>query len=92
MVGVNNKTNCPVVIINDLDSTIKDVAFDCFILNRYGNHDKIATYIYLLVDVTDIHNVCTVIIGGSLINFHKNITFSMQTLSHLSTRGFTTNG
>jgi hypothetical protein len=72
MVGVNNRTNYPIVVIDDLDSTIKDAVFNCFILNKYGNHDKIATYNYLHVDVTDIHNVCTVIVRGSLINFHKD--------------------
>jgi len=57
-----------------LDSTIKNVAFDCFVLNRYGNCDKIVVYNYLHVDVIDIHNVCivTIIVGGSLINFHKD--------------------
>jgi hypothetical protein len=53
---------------------MKDVAFDCFVLNRYGNCDKIVAYNYLHADVIDIHNVCivTITIGGSLINFHKD--------------------
>jgi hypothetical protein len=74
MAHVNKRTNRPVVVIDDLDLTIKDLAFDYFVLNRYGNYDKIAPYNYLHVDVTNIHYVCTIIvtIGGSLINFHKD--------------------
>ncbi len=72
--GVNKRTNCPVVVIDNLDSTIKDIAFDCFVLNRYGNYNKNAPYNYLHANVTDIHGVCivTVTIGCSPINFHKD--------------------
>jgi len=74
MVGVNKRTNCPVFVIDDLDSTIRDVAFDYFVLNRYGNYDKIVFYNYLHANVIDIHSVCTIIITfkGSFINFHKD--------------------
>jgi hypothetical protein len=74
MVGVNKRRNCPVVVIDDLDSIIKDVAFDCFVLNRYGNYDKIAPYNYMHANMTNIHGVCTITItiGGSFINFHKD--------------------
>ncbi len=74
MVGVNKRTNCLVFVIDDLDSTIRDVTFDCFVLNKYGNYDKIVPYNYLHANVIDIHNVCTITItfGGSFINFHKD--------------------
>jgi hypothetical protein len=74
MAHVNNKTNCPVVVIDNLDSTIRDLAFDCFVLNRYGNYDQIASYNYLHANVTNIHDVCivTVKVGSSLINFHED--------------------
>ncbi len=57
-----------------MDSTIKDITFDCFVLNRYGNYDKIAPYTYLHANVTNINGLGTIIIsiGGSLINFHKD--------------------
>jgi hypothetical protein len=68
MASVNKRTNCPVIVIDDLDSTIKDVTFDCFVLNIYGNCDKIVAYNYLHANVIDIHDVCivTIIVGGSL--------------------------
>jgi len=72
MAGVNKRTNCPVVVIDNLDSTIKDIAFYCFVLNRYGNYNKNAPCNYLHADVTDIHGVCTVTIGRSPNNFHKD--------------------
>jgi hypothetical protein len=74
MVGVNKRTNCLIVVIDDLESTIRDIAFHCFVLNRYGNFDKITPYNYLHADVIDIHSICIIIItiGGSLINFHKD--------------------
>jgi hypothetical protein len=74
MAGVNKRKNGPVVIIEDLDLTIRNMTFDYFVLNRYGNYDKTIPYNYLHADVIDIHNVCTanVIIGGSFINFHKD--------------------
>jgi hypothetical protein len=74
MAGVNKRTNCLVVVIDDLDSTIKDITFDCFVQKRCGNYDRTAPYNYLHADVTDIHGVCTVTvtIGRSPINFHKD--------------------
>jgi hypothetical protein len=88
MVGVNKRTNCPVFVIDDLDSTIRDVTFDCFVLNRYGNYDKIAPYNYLHANVIDIHSVCTITItfGGSLINFHKD---KFTKGNHLKIENFT---
>jgi hypothetical protein len=73
MARVNKRTKYLVVVIDDLDLTIRDVDFDCFVLNRYGNYDKIVPSNYLHADVTNIHYVCTVIvtIRGSLIDFHK---------------------
>jgi hypothetical protein len=56
MVGVNKKTNCLIVVIDDLESTIRDITFDCFILNRYGNFDKITPYNYLHADAIDIQS------------------------------------
>ncbi len=58
MVGANKRRNCLVVIIDNLDSTIKDVAFDYFVLNTYGNYDKIVFYNYLHANVTYVHGVC----------------------------------
>jgi hypothetical protein len=57
-----------------LDSTIRDITFDYFVLNRYRNCDKIAPYTYFHANVTNIHGLDTVTIsiGGSLINFHKD--------------------
>jgi hypothetical protein len=74
MAGVNKRTNHLVVVIDDLDFRMKDIGFDCFVLNRYGNYDKIVPYNYLHADITNIHGVCTVTItiGGSFINFHKD--------------------
>ncbi len=68
------RTSHAIVVIDNLDSKIKNINFDCFVMNRYGNYDKIVPYNYLHVDVTDIHGLCivTVTIGGSLINFHKD--------------------
>jgi hypothetical protein len=45
-----------------LDSTIKNITFDCFVLNRYGNYDKIAPYTYLHANVKNIHGLGTIII------------------------------
>jgi len=51
-----------------------DITFDCFVLNKYGNYDKIAPYSYLHANVTNIHGLgtITISIGGSFINFHKD--------------------
>jgi len=75
---VLTRTSHAIVVINNLDSKIKNINFDCFVMNRYGNYDKIVPYNYLHVDVIDIHGLCIVIvtIGGSLINFHKVICLS----------------
>jgi hypothetical protein len=69
---VNKKTNCHVVVLDELDSTIRDMAFECIILNQYGNFEKLASYSYSHADVTDLHGFTTIIvtIGGTLINFH----------------------
>ncbi len=69
---VNKRANCLVVVMDELDSTIKDVAFECIVLNRYGNFEKFAPYLYLHVDVTYLHGFTTITmtIGGVLINFH----------------------
>jgi hypothetical protein len=68
---VNKKTSCHVVL-DELDSTIKGMAFECIILNQYGNFEKLASYPYLHEDVIDLHGLTTitVTIGGTLINFH----------------------
>jgi len=88
MAGVNKRTNRLVVFIGDLDSTIKDITFDCFVLNRYGNYDKTAPFNYLHAGMIDIHGVCTatVTIVGSLINFHKD-KFTIG--NHLRIENFT---
>jgi hypothetical protein len=69
---VNKKTNCHVVVLDELDSTIKDVAFECIVLNRYENFENLASYLYLHADVKDLRRfiTITVTIGGTLINFH----------------------
>jgi hypothetical protein len=51
--------NHPIVVIDDLDSTTKHGAFDCFVLNRYGNYDKTTAYNYFHANVIDICGVCT---------------------------------
>lgn len=83
-----NKINHSVVVIDDLDSTIKNIAFDCFVMNRDGNYDKIAPYNYLHANVIDIHGVCIVIvtIRSSLINFHK---YKFTKGNHLIIENFT---
>jgi hypothetical protein len=69
---VNKRINPPIVVLNELDSTIRDMAFECIILNRYGNFEKVALYSYLHADVTNLHKFITVIvtIGSASINFH----------------------
>jgi hypothetical protein len=88
MASVNKRRNCPIVIINDLDSTIINMTFDYFVLNRYGNYDKTIPYNYLHADVIDIHDVCTVnvIIGSSFINLHK---YEFTKRNHLRIEDFT---
>ncbi len=88
MASVNKRRNCSVVVIDNLDSTIKDVAFDYFVLSRYGNYDTTTPYNYFHADVIDIHGVCTiiVIIGVSHINFHKD-KFTKR--NHLRIENFT---
>jgi hypothetical protein len=81
MASVDKRRYHPVVVINDLDSTIRDVAFDCFVFNRYGNYDKITPYNCLHANVTNIHNVFIIIIiivGGSLSIF----TISKESLKN----------
>jgi hypothetical protein len=41
---VNKRINPPIVVLNELDSTIRDMAFECIILNQYGNFEKVALY------------------------------------------------
>jgi hypothetical protein len=71
---VNKRTNRLVVVLDELDSTIKDVAFECIVLNRYENFEKVAPYLYLHADAIDLHGFTTITmtIGGILINFHLN--------------------
>jgi hypothetical protein len=85
---VLTRTNCPFIVIDDLDSIIKDIDFDCFVMNRYGNYDKITPYNYLHANVTDIHGVCivTIAVGGTLINFHKD---KFTKGNHLKIENFT---
>jgi hypothetical protein len=69
---VNKRTNHLVVVLDELDSTIKDVAFECIVLNRYGNFEKATPYSYLHADVTNLLGfiIITMTIGGVLTNFH----------------------
>ncbi len=69
---VNKRINPPIVVLDELDSTIRDMAFECIVLNRYGNFEKVALYSYLHADVTNLHGFTTVIvtIGSASINFH----------------------
>lgn len=69
---VNKRTSRLVVVMDELDSTIKDVAFECIVLNRYGKFEKVAPYLYLHANVIDLHGFTTITmtIGGVLINFH----------------------
>ncbi len=74
MASVHKRRNRSIIVIDNLDSTIKDITFDCFVLNRYGNYDKTAPCNYLHANVIDIHDVCTITITirDSIINFHKD--------------------
>lgn len=42
-----------IVQIGDLDHSVRDVTFKCFILSHYDNFKKLGSYAYLYADGTD---------------------------------------
>jgi hypothetical protein len=53
---VNKRTNCLFVVLDELDSTIKDVAFHYIVLNKYGKFFKVAPYSYLSMKLSKNQN------------------------------------
>lgn len=56
------KRETAIVEIGDLDYSVRDVAFECFVLSRYDNFKKRQSYVYLYAQETDK--------GGTIKNKH----------------------
>jgi hypothetical protein len=63
------------LVIDDLDGTMRDSVFDCYVVSRYDNFDnkEKPKYMYLHVDVTGRYGFCiiTVTIQGHLTYTHS---------------------
>lgn len=81
------------MVIDDLDGTMRDFVFDCYIVSRYDNFDnkEKPKYKYLHVDVTNRYRFCiiTVTIQGHLAYIHsrKLVVGKFLRLENFSVKG-----
>jgi hypothetical protein len=64
------------ITIDDLDYIVRDVAFEGFVLNHYGNFGSSSVFAYLHGDVTNQFgfSIVSVTLNGALVTLH-NVKF-----------------
>jgi hypothetical protein len=60
------------ITIDDLDHIVRDIVFEGFVLNHYGNFGSSSVFAYLHVDVIDQCGISTlsVTLSGALVTLH----------------------